>query len=289
MSETWIESELKAAFEEEYQPAPWLLSKSLSAVSEPRPGRTRYGWVAGLVAAAIAITSIGVFESVRQRESLNRTLPTPANTSQLPNPVPQPITRTSPGAQVAWVTQSNDVIAVDPNGRVVARLNEQVNSYGIWRSADGATIYGSTSTSITAYSALDGKLERTYSRAPGTIESDVFSPDGRWLALLLVNNDFQVQVVDLQTGTAQELAIPRPANSNTGVLVFTPDSSSLYAMTDWTGPVRLTAFSLTAGKLKQTGSAVSGEQSRSYPACSAPAVAAKVIAGGKTLDRKSVV
>lgn len=286
MSESWIETELKAALEEEYRPAPWLLPNSIAAVrgtAQHNQGRSSLRWVAGLAAALIAISSIAVLQSIRQRESPTRPQATPINTSQLPSPIPQPITRTSAGAQVAWISQSQDIVGVDPNGHVVARLNESLNAYGIWRSADGATIYGSTATSVTAYSALDGKLERTYSRAAGTVESTAFSPDGRWLALLLASNGFRLQLIDLQTGSAQELSIPGNASSGTGVLLFSADSSSLYALTDWTGPVRLTAFSLAAGKLKQTGSAVSGEQTRNYPACDAPAVAAKVIAGGKTL------
>jgi hypothetical protein len=253
----------------------------------------------------LAIGSIAVFESLRQTRTSNQPNPAPVKTSLLPKPIPQPITRTSPGAQVAWLwVQSQgeqpSLIAVDPRGRVVARLDQSADTYGVWRSADGATIYSPGAGQITAYSALDGKVQRTYNRGAGSIVGDTFSPDGHWLALLLLNNGLQLQLIDLQNGSAQILPVPHdpnaslpgmtcspnPSCANTvawGLAVFSPDSSRLYTLTDWGGPARLSAFSLASAKLLQTSTAVDGQQGRKFASCGAPAMAAKVIDGGRTL------
>ena len=139
----------------------------------------------------------------------------------LPIPIAQPITRTSPGAQVAWLWlqsqgQQPYLIAVDPSGRVVTRLDQSAEPYGDWRSADGATIYAPSADQITAYSALDGKVQRTYGRNAGSIVGDTFSPNGHWLALLLLDGGLQLQVIDLQTGSSQVLPVPhdRPVGTD---------------------------------------------------------------------------
>src|SRR5687767_2341790 len=87
----------------------------------------------------------------------------------LPQPIPQPITRTSLAAQVAWMwtfmpDRKQSLIGVDPTGAVVAQLDDSIftAASGIWRSADGTTLFLTTPTEIKAYSALDGKPQKTY-------------------------------------------------------------------------------------------------------------------------------
>ena len=305
MSEGWIEFELKAALEETYRPAPWLLANSMSAVRNLRRGRQPLVWVAGAAVVILTISSLAVFESIRRHETSNPTQNPPASASLLPKPIPQPITRTSPGAQVAWLwlhSQGREpyLVAVDTKGHLVVHLNQSTTAYGVWRSADGATVYAPGTDQIAAYAALDGKLDRTYNRNPGTIVGDTFSPNGRWLALLLLNNVLQLQVIDLQTGSSQVLPVPHDANANLpgmicspnpscsntvawGFLVFSPDSTHLYALTDWGGPARLSAFSLASAKVVQTATVVDGQQGRKFASCSAPAMAAKVIDDGQAL------
>lgn len=305
MSESWIEEELKAAIAEDYRPAPWLLSTSMAAVRRARPGRPAWAWAAGIAAVLLAFGSIAVFEAVRQTQTSNQSNNAPINTSLLPKPIPQPITRTSPAAQVAWLWlqsqgQQPYLIAVDPNGRVVARLDQSADPYGVWRSADGATIYSPGSDQITAYSALDGKIQRTYSRQPGNLVGDTFSTDGHWLALLLLNSGLNLQVIDLQTGSSQVLPVPHDPNASLpgmscnpdpncagivawGLAVFSPDSTHLYTLTDWGGPTRLSAFSLVNSKLVQTATALDGQQGRTFATCGAPSMVAKVVDSGHTL------
>src|SRR3977135_3358687 len=80
-----------------------------------------------------------------------------ASAVALPQPIPQPITRTSPAAQVAWFwtfTPGNkrSLTAVDPGGAVVARFDDTLMAAttGLWRSADGASIYLATADRINA-------------------------------------------------------------------------------------------------------------------------------------------
>jgi WD40 repeat protein len=305
VSESWIEGELKAAIDEGYHPAPWLLSNSIAAVRLARPDRAAWRWAAGIAAVLIAFGSIAVFESLRHSQTSNQSHNAPINTSILPQPIPQPITRTSPGAQVAWLWLQPQgqaglaMVAVDPSGRVVTRLDQSAD-YGVWRSADGATIYAPSADQITAYSALDGRVQRTYGRNAGSIVGDTFSPDGHWLALLLFNGGLQLQVIDLQTGSSQVLPVPHDSNANLpgttcnpnpncastvawGFAIFSPDSTHLYALTDWGGPVRLSAYNLASAKLVQTATAVDGQQGRQFATCGAPAMAAKIIDSGRTL------
>jgi WD40 repeat protein len=305
VSESWIEGELKTAIDEGYDPAPWLLSNSMAAVRNARPGRSAWAWVAGIAAVLLAFGSVAIFESLRHNQTPNQSHNAPINTSTLPIPIAQPITRTSPGAQVAWLWlqsqgQQPYLIAVDPSGRVIARLDQSADTYGLWRSADGATIYAPSADQITAYSALDGKVLQTYGRNAGTIVGDTFSPDGHWLALLLLNNGLQLQVIDLRSGSAHVLSVPHDANASLpgmscnpnpncastvawGLAVFSPDSTDLYTLTDWGGPARLSAFSLASAKLVQTATVMDGQQGRNFATCGAPAMAAKVIDNGRTL------
>jgi len=284
VSESWIEGEVKAALHEDYRPAPWLLSNSMAAVRHARRRRPAWAWAAGIAAVLIAASSIAVLESLRQSQTSNQPHHAPSNSSVLPKPIPQPITRTSAGAQVAWLwLQSGpSLIAVDPNGRVVARLDQSTDAYGIWRSADGATIYAPGPDQITAYSALDGRVQRTYGRLAGNLVGDTFSPDGHWLALLVLNNGLSLQVIDLQTGSSQVVPVPHDS-PGMGLAVFSPDSTHLYTLTDWGGPARLSAFSVSSAELVQTATAVDGQQGRTFASCAAPGMVAKVIESGRTL------
>jgi WD40 repeat protein len=195
-------------------------------------------------------------------------------------------------------------VAVDPRGRLVA-LDRTTSSagagaYGVWRSADGSTIFAAGSDQITAYSALDGTIQRTYSRAPGNVASNAFSPDGQWLAMLLVDSGvLRLQVIDLRSGSSQMVPAGHDPNANLpgttcsggscankvawGMAVFAPDSTRVYTLTDWGGPARLEAFSLEGDKLRKTAAAVDGQGGRKVPSCSAPAMTGRVVGGGKTL------
>lgn len=302
MNEIRIEEDVRAALKETYRPAPELLSVSLAAIRSDQPQRRQLTWVAGVVAVLLAVGTVAVFTSTR---SASRHGPPISTTiTSLPQPVPQPITRTSAAAQVAWLQFQSSLVAVDPRGRLVA-LDRSTSAagaraYGVWRSADGATIFAAAPDQITAYSALDGTVRRTYSRAPGNVASSAFSPDGHWLAMLLVDNGvLRLQAIDLQSGSSQIVPVGHDSNANLpgltcsggscamsvvwGMAVFAPSSTRIYTLTDWGGPTRIEAFSLDGGKLSQTAAAVDGQGGRSVPSCSAPAMAGRVVGGGKTL------
>jgi hypothetical protein len=226
----------------------------------------------------------------------------------LPQPVPQPITRTSPAAQIAWVSTSElnqarterfrVLVGVDPAGRVVGRIDGAVDpfNYRAWRSADGATIVTVGDAVITAYSALDGTVQRIYAREPrDAVLEGAFSPDGRWLAYIGVGA--YVQVLDLRTGASQTTPLghdPNPqapgltrAPGSTGLiwstLAFSPDSKHLYTIVDWAGPQSLTAFDVTPTGLVQTARAVDGQGGKKFRGCAGPGIAPKVVGGGQTL------
>jgi DNA-binding beta-propeller fold protein YncE len=57
----------------------------------------------------------------------------------------------------------------------------------------------------------------------------------------------------------------------------------VYALTDWGGPTRLSAFKIAGDNLVQVASAVLGADGKSFSTCSAPAMAAKVVDSNKTL------
>jgi hypothetical protein len=120
--------------------------------------------------------------------------------------------------------------------------------------------------------------------------------------MLLVQGGLQLEVVDLRSGSSQVLPVGHDPNASLpgmtcpgatggscadlvawGLAVFAPDSTHLYTLSDWGGPARLTAFSLEGGKLIQTATAVDGQNSSQFSTCGAPAMAASVVAGGKTL------
>jgi hypothetical protein len=268
-------------------------------------------WVAGVASVLIAAGAVASLLSLRLGPG-NHVQPAGQAKASLPEPIPQPITRTSAGAQVAWLwVQSQgelpSLVAVDPNGRLAARLDQSAASgiagnYGIWRSADGSSLFVVGSDQVAAYSALDGRVQRTYQRSPGNVVGDAFSPDGRWLAILLLKAGLQLELIDLRSGSSQVLPVGHDPNASLpgmacpgaaggscsgmvawGLAVFAPDSTHLYSLSDWGGPARLTAFSLGGGKLSQTATAVDGQKSSQSSTCGAPAMAASVVAGGKTL------
>jgi len=306
VSEIRIEDEVRAALEEAYRPAPELLSVSIAAIRSDQPQRRPSTWVAGAIAVLLAVGTVAVFTSTRTvtRHGLSNPI-----SASLPQPISQPITRTSAAAQVAWIQittrDQSSLIAVDPRGRLVARLDRSMSSgsagaYGVWRSADGATIFAAGSDQITVYSALDGTAQRTYSRGPGTVVSNAFSPDGHWLAMLLLDTGLlRLQVIDLRSGSSQVVPVGHDPNANLpgmscsggpcantvawGMAVFAPNSARVYTLTDWGGPTRIEAFSLEGGKLSQTAASVDGQSGRKVPSCSAPAMAGSVVGGGKTL------
>lgn len=307
VSESWFEGELRAALDEVYRAARWLLSNSMAAVRREQPRQLAWVWLAGVVASLLTVSSVAVFVSMGPAHTQHTSPAAPANAA-LPQPIPQPITRTSAGAQVAWLWmrspgQQPSLIGVDPQGRQAARLGQSTvpgmaGVYGVWRSADGSTVFTVGSDQVTAYSALDGKVERTYSRPPGAIVGDAFSSDGRWLAILSLESDLELQLIDLWNGSSQVAPVGHDPNAKLpgmscsggcagkviwGMPVFGPDSAHLYTLTDWGGPLHISSFSNDGGKLAQAAAAVDGQQGRSFPACAGPAMAAKVIAGGQTL------
>jgi WD40 repeat protein len=148
---------------------------------------------------------------------------------------------------------------------------------------------------ITVYSALDGKRGRTYPRQlTGEVIDVAFSPDGQWLGLIL-SQQVAVQVLDLRNGLTQttplasdpKAATPGLSGTFTGpvwsTLVFAPDSKRLYTIVDWGGPLRLTAFDVSANGLLQTATAVNGQAGKSFPSCGGPGLAARVLPDGKSL------
>jgi DNA-binding beta-propeller fold protein YncE len=289
VSESWIEEEVRAALNETYRPAPELLSVSVAAIRSQQPRRHPLAWVAGLVAALLTVSTVAVFVATRNATTPRVSSPT-STVALLPRPIAQPISRTSAEAQVAWLSvwsqgQEPYLVAVDPSGRVVARLHHSTapgisGAYGVWRSADGATVFTVASDQITAYSALDGKVQRTYARAPGDVVGDAFSPDGHWLAVLLLNANLQLQVIDLRTGSSQMVPVSydsNAANGDWGMVIFAPNSARVYTLT-WGGLIRLSAFSLGGGKLNQIAASGDGQAG-----CAGPAMAASVVAGGQTL------
>lgn len=290
MSDHRLEHDLRAAWDEIYRPAPWLLSRSMTAVRRAGPARSNRGWLAGLAAALLCLSMIAVFQVVRQELASHQTPIHQVNTSSLPQPTPQEITQTSTGAQVAWISmqaegQTPSIVGIDPSGRIVARLDEPngINPYGIWRSADGSEIFTLDLHGLSAYSAATGSPLKAYPLPGGGVIGDGFSPDGHWMAVLVLNTDLMLDVIDLQTGNAQLLTFERNSKANAGVVVFSADSSRVYALTGWDTSMRLTAFSVNGAKLSETGSGVAGEPGRNYPACPGPAVPAWIMAGGTTL------
>lgn len=262
------------------------------------------------VAALYAGRELSTFRQQQASPTTGVASPSASGTQKvtLPQPVPQPITRTSAAAQVAWISTSEldaarterltTLVGVDPTGRIVGRIDGAVDPfvYRAFRSADGATLLTVGDAVITAYSALDGTVQRTYTREPrdGVVDA-AFSPDGRWFAL--IGSSSYVQVIDLRTGLAQTTPLARDPNAHTpgltvapgftgliwSTLAFSPDSKRLYTIVDWGGPLRLTAFDVTATGLVQAASAVDGQSGKTFTGCGGPGLLARVVSGGQTL------
>jgi len=252
----------------------------------------RLALVCGLVALLLACGTV---------EGPGALGPSPsAIASKLPQPIAQPITRKDPGAQVAWVwTYAGEkrwLVAVDPAGAIVAQLDDVAlaSARAFWRSADGATIFLAGASDVRAYSALGGKLQRTYVNPASPPIASAFSADGRWLAVLSSGPSPRLAIVDLRSGATQTVPIAHDPNAalpglsgqiaNTiwGTVAFGPDSASLYVLTDWGGPARITAFALANDQLRQTATVVDGQSGR-IPSCAGPAVAATVSARANAL------
>ena len=266
------------------------------------------------VVVAVAALYAGRELAIRQQQvspSAGVAAPSPAASAKilLPQPIPQPVTRTSPAAQVAWVRTSmldasgssrrTALIGVDPTGRVVGRIDDTTDPFvnRVFRSADGASLLTVGDAVITSYSALDGSVQRTYPREPrdGVVDA-AFSPDGRWFAL--IGSSAYLQLVDLRSGLAQTMPLAHDPNPQTpgltvapgvslgliwSTLAFAPDSKRLYTIVDWAGPLRITAFDVTSAGLVQIATAVDGQGSRMFPGCGGPGLVARVVGGGQTL------
>ena len=217
----------------------------------------------------------------------------------LPQPIAQPVTRTSPAAQIAWIgtypasgSGAGAYVGIDPSGKIVGRLSTDNGPY--WRSTDGAHIFA-IHDEIRAYSALDGSFERSYGPiASGRAIDVAFSPDRRWLAIL--GSGAFVQVVDLQSGLTQTTPLGHSANAQRPGLtttdsvalvwssvVFSPDSTRVYTVVDWAGPMRVTAFDVTPTGLVQRATAIDGEKGARFVSCGGPGFTSRVVAKGSTL------
>ena len=285
-----MNDELRAAFDELAPSAHPSLGDAIqrSLVAGRRPRRAEHRWIVPVGAAVLVLLLVMVG---------TRFLPTSKTTLTIPAQRPQPVTRTSAGAQVAWLAVGSRLVAYDGTGRQVATVgtfsNAAGNFYGVRRSPDGATIFTAGVDTMTAYDAANGRLLGTYHRLPGSIAGDEFSPDGHYLALLIdAGSDFRLQVIDLIGAGTQLVSIPHDANAATpslsgqgkwATVVFGPDSTHLYAITDWGGPTRLTAFEIEGGKPVELLKAVDGQAGKQVPSCNGPSLVAKVVGDGATL------
>jgi hypothetical protein len=232
----------------------------------------------------------------------SRNQPSPSVGSGLPQALRQPITRTSPGAQVAWLSLTGtdgvlDLVGIDGAGHQVAYFSRawtatSGNSFGLWRTPDGASILQAKGRAIVSFDAVDGKVRRSYQVAVGDIIADAFSPDGRYLALLLFETgQVHLDVIDLQGGASLgPLPVPHdPAARTPGVVSVSGQSSPwsalsfasnslLYMVSDYGGPARLASFSLEGGTLHQVGAS-----SQPLPLSCGGALIIKVVDNGATL------
>jgi len=275
-----VRDQLRAAFDDLAPDAHPSLAADIqrALASGRRPRRSEYRWVVPISGLALAILLVLVgFRFIRT-----------ATTIAIPSQPPQPITRTGPGAQVAWLQTSAGLVAFDPTGKQVANIGTSLASgsasvYGVWRSPDGERIYASGADTLTAYEASSGAVVDTFRRTPGVIVGDAFSPNGRYIALLIGGN--QLEVIDLTSGAAKSVSIPsdHSANGDWAIPVFGPDSTHLYAITDWSGPARITAFQVGPSSLMQLLTSVNGQGGKRTISCDGPSLVAKVVGDGATL------
>ena len=205
----------------------------------------------------------------------------------LPQPILQPITRTSAAAQVGWViSYSQDTppvqVGIDGRGKVVGTITPTADDLRTFRSADGAVLAVIGDQRVTTYSALDGAKLGMYARRPaGGLTDATFSRDGRWLAVLSATTA-SVQMIDLQTGLTQATPLGHDPNAATpgmggtiagpiwSTLTFAPDSKRLNTIVDWGGPLRLTTFDVTPAGLAQSATAVDEQGGKSLVSCAGP-------------------
>ena len=234
----------------------------------------------------------------------------------LPRPIPQPITRTDPAAQVAWIAVQSEtpgsthLVGIDPGGKIVGTIDA---GGPVVRSGDGTSMLvvekarqcsTSLETCVVSYPALDGAYSFQFPmRMSGPVAGATASRDGRWVAFLTAGAAPQLQLIDV-AGSGNQVgqlslsirhdpgALFPGLSGNTsgtlwGTVAFSPDSQHVYVLTDWGGPLRLTAFTVSqariAPQLTETGSVADGEGGRRFPSCAGPAMAAQVVASGKTL------
>jgi hypothetical protein len=67
VSENWKEDEIKAALDEAYRPAPWLLSNSMAGVRATRRGGRTGAWAIAIAAVLLAIITVAIFELTRHQ------------------------------------------------------------------------------------------------------------------------------------------------------------------------------------------------------------------------------
>lgn len=221
--------------------------------------------------------------------------PSAAAAPRLPQPIAQPITRVGAGGQVAWLwsfspDRKRSLVGIGPKSDVVAQLDDATlaGATAFWRSAEGDTLFIARPNEIATYSAFNGKPQRSYPNPAAAIADTAVSRNGRWLAILSAGPDPQLHLIDLSSGSVQMTPVIHDPNAKLpglsgqtaaalwGLVIFASDSQSLYTLTDWGGPARITAFTLAAGKLTQTNTAVDGQSGRRLPSCGGPAAAASV-------------
>jgi hypothetical protein len=279
MNEDTAALKVKAALDEIYQPVGSPLQNAIAQIGQRRSHRWSFAGstaVAFVVLGAVAlVATLGPHIPDRR-----------AGITGLPGATPQPISRTTSAAQVAWLSIQSQasqpyVIGVDPSGNVVGRIDSSSGPSGLRRSADGSQLFVPGGENITAYSALTGKVQRSYSRLPGDIVATAFSPDGHWLALLISSRSRSLQLIDLITGGSQSVPVSS-AGRGGSLAMFTPDSSRLFLLEDWGGPLSIYALTLTGGRVHVTASAVDGLSGHHFSRCNGPAATGKVIANGAT-------
>ena len=279
-------------------------------LSDRGPGRRSIAiTAAGVIIAIVAVVAGRGLSAFRQQPvpapggALAPTAAASATTRLvLPPPIAQPITRMSPAAQVAWVqaiapdSPSVSYLGTDSSGRIVGRIEVTLPDSGgrLFRSADGAAIAVVGVDRVRMVSALDGSAQRVFTRQPGGGVIDAaFSPDGHWFAI--IGTKAAIELIDLASGVTQatplgfdpHAATPGLSGAISGpvwsTLVFGPDSRRLYTLVDWGGPLRLTAFAVTASGLLQTAAAGSGLGGKTLPSCAGPGLAPRVLPDGRTM------
>ena len=278
-----MKDDLRAAFEELTPPAHPSLSASIreAVAAGRRPRPVRRPWLAPAVATLLVLLVVVV--GIRLQPTRSPGLAIPAQP-------PWKLSRFSLGAQVAWVNLGSQLVAYDSRGKVVS----VIGSSGGMRSPDGAMVYISEPTGLVAYDAATGNVTGSYPPVSSHVWGTDFSPDGRYLALLLGGSgDTRLQVINLQTGDSVSVRVPTSTGAATpglsggpgswGLPVFGADSSHVYVITDWGGPTRVTAFEVSGGKITQLLSAVDGQAGKTLPSCNGPSLAPKIVADGATM------